>query len=414
MNFTKKFFAPDDIPGQGEEPLDFSKLSKPEDFDKQLDNLDNSGKLDDELLGRPETPPEKEKVEPDNLSPEDLLNSEPEPETEKKPDEPAPSTTPEPEKEPDKVIPEDKAVVTEDFISKLKLSDDEDKNSVLRENLKKKFLGKSVEELVKSYVNLEGLLGKKREELVKIPDVELPKTTIKNIPEKPDSKEAIENTRDEIIYNELRAEYPDLPKEVEERKKWLSDLGYEDFEKATEFVTKRNDVTKQVNDVWQFTDKLSKEYPDMNANIIRQEINSIKNYFEENVGLDPKTLGYDFTIDENGNNAIIDGLVTMSDNPENFDPKVVRKFNNIPLIQQGTIMRKFFENELPKIFQAIKTQSRADGATAINERKPVPSLVSEPGRGKQAKETTANQIKEINSIDQLDQLLDQEDSKDWQ
>jgi len=312
-----------------------------------------------------------------------------------------------PEKPPteDKVDDQDKGpLLTDELIGKFDLSEDERKYL-------EKFKGKPVSELAKSFANASKLVGKKKEELLET--IQPPKTELNNIQPKPKTEEEVELAKDELMFNELSKEYPDMPKDQVERKKWLNDLGYDDYKAANKYVRRETEIEKEINQIWDYTERLTNNAPNINQKVMESEIETIANYFAEQFKIDPKSLGYDFTLDTEGNNPVLDSLLATDNNPNEFDPTLIQNVNGVKILKQGELAKKFFTRELPKIITELKAQTRRETIESLKEKPKgtAPSFSTQASKGKETKELGTDQIKQINNVDQLDALLDEEDAK---
>lgn len=405
-----KFFAPEN--GDGKNDIDVTKLDKPDDIDAKLDEFDKEigidndeftdGKLQDDLAAPPKAPEEDkaedgEKDAKEEAKPED---KEIKPDTDKEKEE---ETPPEKAPETDKQEIQDKdIVITDELIGKMDLGDKEKKYI-------EKFKGQTLDKLFKSFANAQQLIGKKKEELFKEGQF---KDTNLNIPPKPEAKEDASKTKDDLVYGELIKEFNDLPKDPAERKKWLADLNYDDPEAAYRYISKREKIAQEVDTIWKQTEYLHQNYGKINDEKFHSEAEAIQRYAKEKLNLDLKELGYDLTIDIEGNNPILESLLSSEENPENFDRNVIQEFNGVKIIKDGALAKKFFEKELPNIVGKLRTGARKEGIESTKTKKVPPSMATQATKGKgDTKEITADKIKEINDIKQIDELLDKEDAQ---
>jgi len=415
-----KFFAPDDELGNGENDLDVNKFEKVEDIDSQLDNIDESP---DFLKDGDDISLEDNKVEPSEAPLEDKVKDDTSTEEKPKEDDVKAedkntvdddlSLVKEIPSEEDKVETDkedDPSVITSEYIDTIKFSDDAEKNETLKANFKEKYEGKPVGELVKAHAHAQQLIGKKTE-IPKL-SIDLPEEN-KNAPQQPKGKDEIETARDEFVFKQLKQEYPELPKDKAEQKKWLADLNYEDREAADKFLSAKREHTGNLDKVWNATEKLSREYPEINASVTKNEIKAIENYVLEVTGKTVKQLGYDFTIDAEGNNSVIDKLLMDGNNSENFDKEVIQRWNGIPLIRQGSIAKKFVATEGKNFFGKALALARQEAVATKTDKKLAPSLSIQPSKGVERKEVSTDQISQITDVDQIDKLLDEEDDKDF-
>jgi len=395
--------------------IDVSKMTNIDDIDNQLNKFDVEDGIDEHDItdgddiktDPPADPPvveEDKDKKTDKDEVEDIKSEESTDSLDKKLDEEEktdPLVDPDKDKsiEPDK----DQLLLTEEFITKMGLGDEE------KDYLNKMWVGKPIAEALKSLTHAQKLIGKRKEELFKLPEL---KTDVK-VPDKPKTADEIKLAKDDLIFKNLLAEFPEMPKDPAERKKWLNDLNYEDTERADDFKFKRREIEQDVDSIWKFTADLSQNYPKINSKITQQEVSTITDYIKTLTGIDAKEFGYDFTFDKDGNNAITDELIALADNSEQFDPNVVERYNGIPVLKQGAMSRKFLERELPNIMKKAIAVARKQGFEQKSDKKVAPSLSTAKTSGKEKKELKSDQIKQITDLSQIDSLLDQEEEKDF-
>ncbi len=360
-----------------------------------------------------DSPPKKTPDEPKDKSdkvvesdkPEDTAKEEIKAEEDKKKEETPPEIVPPVEDKDKDQQDKDELILDDELISKLNV--DEDTREFLSKSV---FKGKPLAEALKSYVNASKLVGKKKEELLKT--IQPPKTELDNIPPKPKTETEVESAKEDLMFNELSKEFKDLPKDPADRKKWLNDLGYDDYKAANKFVRREAEIEKDIGQIWDYTEKLTASAPQINQKIMGSEIETISNYFAEKFQIDPKLLGYDLTVDAEGNNPVLDSLLASEDNPNEFDPELIQNVNGVKILKQGELAKKFFTRELPKIIEEVKSQTRRETIESLKKKATdTPSFSTQVGKGKQTKELETDQIKQITDVDQLDTLLDEEDDK---
>lgn len=409
-NLNNIFFALEDSAGGGsgdsKDDLDVRKFTNTDDIDAQLNKEFNEEGFNsvsgDDILLEPGTdiPPKEDKETPETPEkPAEASTEEPKEEPTKATEEPPVTPPIEGEKE---IQDKDQIVVTEDFLKKQGLSEDDVKYA-------QKFIGKPMKDFFQSYSNAQKLIGKKKEELLKTIDFPQTKTSV---PAQPQTQEEITKVQNDLIYNELVKDFPDIPKDPEERKIWLKDLNYEDREQADKYLDKKRTIEKEVDQVWTFTKQLNEQYPTINKKTTDTTVSYIQDYIKKSTGYDAKDLGYNFTADAEGNNPIIDDLIAEEGNVEQFDKNVVQLYNGIPILNSRGMATKFLEREMPKIIEKVKALARKEGFTTKTAKEVAPSLTTQPKKGVTNKELKTDQVKEITDIGQLDKLLDQEEEKD--
>ena len=384
--------------------IDATQVKTVDDIENKLNELDNAEGIEnfvvsnsnDDILA-PEAPVE-DKAEPDKvIIPDEEIPATVETEKEKEPVTPEqPPTETEDKVKTDKVI-----LITDELISNMNLGDKEKKYA-------EKFKGQPLEALMKSFANAQMLIGKKKEELFS--KAEIPKTDIK-VPEVQKPEEVMK-PKDDLIYNELVKDFPELPKDPNLREKWLADLNYDKPRLAQKYLRKEEDVSKEIDTIWQKTEYLRENSGKINQEKFKVGADLIQDYASKNLNLDLKGLGYDLTIDKDGNNDILERLLSAEDNPDNFDPNVVSSWNGVKIINENALRNKFYEKELPSIIRKIQEGARKQGVEAKTTKTVIPSLTTQASKGKgNAKEVTADQIKQLNDISKIDELLDQEDAQ---
>lgn len=416
-----RYFSPDDpgevTPKPNEEELkqqDPNTEVKPvtpdlEQLDKEIENLEL--KLSGEST--PDAPPTPDKEISDNL--DSITGNQPKenqpPDNTQKPEDQPPANTPVNEADKDN---KDKAnldmVITEDILKGWNLAPDEERQA-------RKFLNKPLHELVKSYANAQKAIGKKKEDLLKtlgegeIPTQTNTQTPIIPAPAKTQTPDEVAQAKDEYVYNALLKDFPELPKDPDERKAWLSTLNYEDREKADEYIEKKRTLTREIETVWAETERLRTNQPAIIDKQINEALADINTFIVDEARIKPEELGYDLKLDEKGENQLINELLADPKNPDDFDPKVIVKFNGVQLINKDALVNKFIALNRRNIISKIEARARAEGAQSVKQPTPVaPSMgTTMPGKGAVSKEITANKV--YSDTAEIDNLLDQIETK---
>lgn len=399
-----KFYAP-----EGVEQKDYSTLGKDE-ITAELDKLDAE---------EPEVTPEGQVTE-DN-PPEPKEEPAAAPESTEKPKETAEPKKPEeqPEKvaEPPEITPEkdkveesDKGLVfTEEMFNKLP----EDKQKQFA-----KFKGKSLDDILDSYGNLETFVGKKQGELKK--ELFTPKE-----PEKPKTPEALEESRkvkEQLIVTDLRRMFPDLefPENLDENspefKEWLSDLNISDRPTARRFEKALDDVSSTVEKDLKEIEHFRSHYVEINNGILENSISGFNDYYSKELGTNLKDFGIDLNQkDGNGELVIVNAVLNDESAPENnfLDPNIVKfgkkgtPYEGIPFIDQKAFDRKFFQLYNKQIFDKAIEKARLDAVTKKgNGSEPLPSMSGSAVKGEQKKELTLEDYTKISDPKTINEELD--------
>lgn len=299
-------------------------------------------------------------------------------------------------------------ILTEEMLAEMNLDPKEARYA-------QKFLNKPLTELAKAYANSQQFIGKKKEDLLKtLPDAELPKQTVVNtntsipVPAKPQTEDEVKQAKEDLIYNQLVKDFPDLPKDAVERKAWLSTLNYEDRELADQYIEKKKALSSEVDKVWTETENLRKNQTSIIDNQIKQTLSEIGSFISDELGKKPEDFGYNLAVDDKGENDLINELLSDPNNPDAFDPKVVVNFNGVQLLNKDALVSKFIMNNRKTIIDKIRTEARLEGANSVKNPPPVaPSMATtNAGKGELKKEVTVDKVTNVNDVDKIDELLD--------
>jgi len=410
---TRILFAPEGGDGgdkKDELLIDTKNLNLDDtsELDRQIDELVNVNEEptpENDIETTPSDPPETDKdITDDTELDEEPVADEPEKNIEEdvvpeKTDDPP--LSPEKDKEPtDKA---DTGVITEEYIKTLGLTPE------LATKLNK-FIGKPIQEAIKSLAHAQTLIGKKKEDLLKQTDdvdkpakVDIPAQQIKQA-QTPDE---IAQAKDDLIYNELLKDFPELPKDPVERKQFLTDLNYEDPERFHDYRDKNLAIKKDVDEVWRQTVYLRENHDKIIDQQVKETTTSIEGYLRDTLKVSPKDLGYDFTLDEKGDNEVISRLLSDPKNPNEFDPRVLTNYNGVTLINKEALYNKFILTEAPNIVAKLKSSARKEGFTSATQKQVAPSMATQAIKGKENKELKTDRIKEMNDVSDIDRMLDE-------
>lgn len=302
--------------------------------------------------------------------------------------------------------------ITDEYINKADPKDRVLLTSIRGEKLSPKMLD--------IHLNAQRTIGRKAEE-VRQAKASLPDDSNKNAPlkqpgeVKQDKVATLNNPEilaniDKMVISKLQEQYPELglPSDPTEFKRFLSNLHYDDTflvdnikeDKRKYETTYRQNLEKVI--------KYRDNYPTENRNVVEGDVKQILADGLETYGMDLKKLGYDFTLDENGANPIIDAL--MLDANGNPDPSVIQYgdkgtyIEGIPVMQPNGIYNKFFRTYGKQIVQRLRADAAKNGyetaTTAKNEI--VNSLSDGTIKGEQLSR------KEILSEEDIEKLEDPE------
>jgi len=302
--------------------------------------------------------------------------------------------------------------ITDEYINKADPKDRVLLTSIRGEKLSPKMLD--------IHLNAQRTIGRKAEE-VRQAKASLPDDSNKNAPLKPtgevkqdkiatlNNPEILANI-DKMVISKLQEQYPELglPSDPTEFKRFLSNLHFDDTflvdnikeDKRKYETTYRQNLEKVI--------KYRDNYPTENRNVVEGDVKLILADGLETYGMDLQKLGFDFTLDENGANPIIDAL--MLDASGNPDPSVIQYgdkgtyIEGIPVMQPNGIYNKFFRTYGKQIVQRLRADAAKNGyetaTTAKNEI--VNSLSDGTIKGEQLSR------KEILSEEDIEKLEDPE------
>lgn len=370
-----------------EKQIDFSKLDKTEDIDVLLDDL---GTKNNDAPTEVETPPEAPEVDtPKETEVETPVASE------------KPEGTPEiPPTPPEKETAKDTELADKFFES----LGEEDRKTL------EKYKGKPIPEILKALANTQRLVGARADKLKETLGIK-PETSppLKTVPDAINTFKLDDEgvkAREALINKQLKAEFPELPDDPEERKDFLADKNYRDPEWFVDkYIAKKQEIIANVDNVVKTTQYLAKNSPAINLQRIEQAKTEINDYFKK-LNIDPKR--FDLDIEQGGlENPYLNSVVADEDG--NFFTDVVTKYNGIDVIREGAITRKFFEKYLPTIMAKLPEIYRKEGYESANKEKipGVPTLgVQKPGTVQKKEDITLDKINSLNSVEEIDALLD--------
>lgn len=266
-------------------------------------------------------------------------------------------------------------------------------------------------------INAQRLVGKRSEQLFNKQDIKQPEQYQQRTePTAPQNKliPDVEKAKDQMIYQRLVQEFPELPEDPQERKSWLNNLNYEDREEADRFLELKRQVVQDIERDYHQIITIRENYDQINKNNVEEAVKTIQD-FAANFNADLKALGYDFTIDKDGNNTLLDSIIFN----ENGEPKskivqIGKKgtlLEGIPIIDSEALVTEFYRLEMPKIMAKIKANAHLEGYKAKDADKDgTPKTLADATTKGQKREIisriTAEDIDKIDDPDKIREILE--------
>jgi hypothetical protein len=222
-----------------------------------------------------------------------------------------------------------------------------------------KFKGKSIQEILDSYHNLETFVGKKQKEILQPPEQPT---------KQPETAEEIKKIKDNLILNGLRQKFgadfpmpPTLDTNSVEYREWIRDLRYDNDDLADKFKAAREELADEIDTDFTAIQDIRQNQDKYVDDAINSTLNGFDQYFTKELGINLKDVGIDvFQKDEDGFYTILNDLLNSPEHPENdfLDPKIVK------IGQRGTPLEgvRFFDSEA-----AMNKLIRTYGKRAYNE-----------------------------------------------
>lgn len=293
-------------------------------------------------------------------------------------------------------------LIDEDFIKNAESKD---------QKILQKLKGETVStKMLNMYLNQERLLGKKMirpEDLGMKPDdessyVKPPQPQQTNIQSDKGLLPSKETDQANVIKsnylkNRMLAKYKDYPKDPEEE----ADLAYSNPRRWNEILRAETLEKEKIDQMYDEAVNVQRNYPTINRTVIQDDVTEIKNE-AANLGIDLKELGFDFTIDENGANDIIDQLLT--DQYGNFDKNVVTARFGVPEVQKGALANKFFNQYRKNILNIVRATTARNATLNKNKKTFEPSLDSIKSAGHLDSSISAKDIENITDPEKLKEL----------
>lgn len=339
-----------------------------------------------------------------------------EPTTQKQPKDkesvPDKTKTPEqpPQKQEDKAQP-DKASglveITDDYIAKA----DEKDRKILEKLKGEKFSPKALE----MTVNAQRLIGKRTEQLFSKTDVNKEVQPSQKAEQAPQTKLTpdVEQAKNQMVYARLVKEFPEMPEDPQERKAWLNTLNYEDREEADRFLELKRQVVQEAEQDYNHILNIRENYDKINRSKVDAAVGTIQD-FAKNFDADLKTLGYDFTIDNDGNNALIDSIIFDKEgNPKNKIIQIGKAgtlLEGIPIIDEEALVTEFYRLKMPEIMAKIKANAHLEGYKAKDaDKEGTPKTLADAATKGQKREIisriTADEVDNIDDPEKINEIL---------
>lgn len=290
-----------------------------------------------------------------------------------------------------------KQPLTEEIINDSDYSDEEKK--YLR-----RFIGQPLGMALKDLANKSKVIGKKASELFGKSE---PQKTPEQIANEQAQAKDIAELKSSLVKRELKSQFPDMPDEPEDLQNWEDNLPrrkwdeYRDLERtASKRIDERVDYMVDIRD----------SHPEINKDRAAADIGRIEKFVLDKAGVDIKEVGLDLTLDENGNNPIIDDILFPNNSP---NPDVIMNEFNYLMLQPGALYNAFLEKYADKIINHVRDKARAEGAKQIQKKEDLeevtPSILHQ--EGPKLKKTKSEESLTNMSLDDIEAEIEKEISK---
>lgn len=237
---------------------------------------------------------------------------------------------------------------------------------------------------LKKYINAQRLIGKRQPEGQDKKEF-IPKP--EEIPLQPEiTSEAIAKAKNELVFEQLKQQFPDIPEDPIEYKEYLADLQQSDPDRFWDLREQRKEIEKNVTKEVNLALYVRSNYDQINTKLFENEVEIIKNRLNE-YGIsdenDIKALGLDFTItqDTEGKpyNQLMNSLLIANGQ---LDPQLIQKMHGVSLLREGALTEKFFKVMTPKILGYFAKKNHKEGfTTATEKQKKIAGSVAEGSSG---------------------------------
>jgi hypothetical protein len=219
------------------------------------------------------------------------------------------------------------------------------------------------EKALNRYLNAERKIGQQGNEIGQLKkQVAQPTEIQKPIPDTiPKQEQLLQQQVKTHIQTEtdsrLKAIYPDLPSDPEDRKFFLSGLRADDPERYDEYREDKKRIQIEVEtDTNQALYKINNR-ENINNAVYNNEILNIKNQLKECGIEDPKSLGFDLDLQVNPDGSVKNELLNkMLIKNGQYDPELVEMWGDKPALKEKKISKKFFELYAGQLFKAASEQ----------------------------------------------------------
>jgi hypothetical protein len=285
------------------------------------------------------------------------------------------------------------------------------------------FKGRPVEEILKSYVNAQKLVGKRRNDMLNIANplvagqVQATSPIPNTIPQQQSQSQAqaagqqqdTQAIKSNMALNTLKQQFPNLAIPTNDEKAfsdYVADLMYSSPIEANRLVNAYANVQQSIEQDFNKIAYTIEHHHEFNQNELGNQVAQINSYVGQ-FGVDlKKDLGIDLSVDANGDNKVLNQI--LCDETGQLDRSLVQYVGNAPLLKPQAIATKFLTVYMPQIVNKITQKSRGEGYTAATQKKDATptTMASMPTVGKQSKtEYSPEEIENINDPEKLKDLL---------
>jgi len=423
FNKTYRFFDTDEQPSGKVENNNDSAID-------ELDNSEIDAKLEEiEAADEPvEAPKGQAPVTENSDQPTDdskkaeTEDKTPEPDGEKQPEEKkepeveqepvSKDEAPEPAPDKDKANQDKAVILTKEEFDQL--PEDQQKKRA-------KLVGKTRDELIDMYENLESYVGKKKEDVMK--ELLTKQEPKEGKAETPESVEQAQKYREQIVLNKLHEKFSDLelPPTLDENsvefKDWLSDLNSVDRPTARRFEKELDNITENVTKELDEIKNYRTNYTAYNNKTIQDSADEFGQYMQAELGLNLKDYGVDLS--KKNADGELEFINAVLDDPKaaenNFlDPNIVKygpegtPIAGIPMIDKTQLLLKMNKMYGKDVFKKAIAKARAEAVVNKDQGKPdeFPSMSGSDVKGEQKKQLTIDDYKQITNNEKIDEELD--------
>ena len=258
--------------------------------------------------------------------------------------------------------------------------------------------------ILKNYLESQKLIGKKSTEIFKLKSGQEEERQPKEV--------HLDNEMRGIIAGaakkQLRQEYPDMPEEAEEYKEWALAKAGTDPDAAQEFYDRRKDITSNLTEDYKQMVYVRENYDVINYNTMKDEVKSVEKVFDDVFGFKPNDIGLNLAVDKEFSNEMINEILV--NDKGDFDPQLVtfydKRNKEVPILNEGMFMYKFFSLHLPKVIDEIRKRARKEGFESRDKKVVVKELTDISTEKDGDVKTEKLRIDDIEDIDDLEKIRD--------